>query len=158
MKKMALWIKFFAISLEFWITQGFSDIVSAVGKSLYVDLVTEESAKLKYARIHVKLLVNSRYPNTLEICLSNGDVLSLKLEYNWKLVKYIKYKCFGHITNECIPRIEEKKPKIEDKKKNRGKLEGFMYGLNGEGGRNIRKGMGVETKMSLLTRKENMEI
>lgn len=158
---MALWIKFFAISLEFWITQGFSDIVSAVGKSLYVDLVTEESAKLKYARIHVKLLVNSLYPNTLEICLSNRDLVSLKLEYNWKLVKYIKYKCFGHITNECILRIEEKKSKIEkieDKEKNRGKLEGFMYGLNGEGGRNIRKGMGVETKMTLLTGKENMEI
>lgn len=158
---MALWIKFFGISLEFWTTQGFSDIASAVGKSLYVDLVTEESAKLKYARIHVKLLVNSLYPNTLEICLSNRDLVSLKLEYNWKLVKSIKYKCFGHITNECILRIEEKKSKIEkieDKEKNRGKLEGFMYGLNGEGGRNIRKGMGVETKMSLLTRKENMEI
>lgn len=48
MKKMALWIKFFGISLEFWTTQGFSDIASVVGKSLYVDLVTEESAKLKY--------------------------------------------------------------------------------------------------------------
>lgn len=87
--------------------------------------------------------------------------LIFKVRVQLETVKSIKYKCFGHITNECILRIEEKKSKIEkieDKEKNRGKLEGFMYGLNGEGGRNIRKGMGVETKMSLLTRKENMEI
>ncbi|XP_044493796.1 uncharacterized protein LOC123217066 [Mangifera indica] len=105
-KKIAVWIKFYGVPLEYWSLKGFSHIASVLGRPLYVDSVTEEGSRLEYARICVEINVNHDFPEKLELVLPSKERVEIRLEYAWKPVKCSLCNIFGHGNEECKRRSE----------------------------------------------------
>ncbi|XP_044474043.1 uncharacterized protein LOC123202280 [Mangifera indica] len=106
-KKIAVWVKFYGIPLEFWSLKGFSHIASVLGHPLYVDSVTEEGSRLEYARICVDISVNHDFPDKLELVLPTKENVAIRLECAWKPLKCNLCNMFGHGNEECKRRVEK---------------------------------------------------
>ncbi|PWA35734.1 hypothetical protein CTI12_AA607030 [Artemisia annua] len=97
---------------------GFSKILSGVGKPLLMDKMTRErclkkSGKLDFARVLVEVVADDELPNTLEIAypqLGNrpARVGKLEVKYQWKPPLCTHCKTFGHPTlaSKARPRTE----------------------------------------------------
>ncbi|XP_044503414.1 uncharacterized protein LOC123223995 [Mangifera indica] len=107
-KKIAVWVKFYGIPLEFWSLKGFSHIASVLGRPLYVDLATEERSRLEYASICVEISVNHDFPDTIELVLPNKENVAIRLEYAWKPLKCNLCKMFGHRNEKCKRTVEKR--------------------------------------------------
>ena len=53
-----MWIKFFNASLEYWSSEGLSELASSLRKSIHVDAMTEECKGLGFARICIEIYVS----------------------------------------------------------------------------------------------------
>ncbi|XP_044491520.1 uncharacterized protein LOC123215472 [Mangifera indica] len=116
-KKIAMWVKFYGVPLEYWSLKGFSHIASVLGRPLYVDSVTEEGSRLEFARICVEINVNHDFLEKLELVLPSKERVDIRLEYAWKPLKCKLCNMFGHGNEECKRRVE------------RGEAEKGKYGL-----------------------------
>ncbi|XP_044507203.1 uncharacterized protein LOC123226738 [Mangifera indica] len=100
-KKVAIWVKLYAIPLEFWAPKGLSYIANAIGNLLYMDSITEEGTRLEYARVCIEIKVDSECPEAISLALPNGESMVINVEYAWKPIKCNGCQCFGHSTASC---------------------------------------------------------
>lgn len=68
-----IWVQFSNVPLKFWTAEGLSYIASALGKPLCVDALTVKGKKISFARICVKINVDSPLLDTVEVEYANGD-------------------------------------------------------------------------------------
>ncbi|XP_059636151.1 uncharacterized protein LOC132278375 [Cornus florida] len=100
-RSIPLWIKFYNIPYEYWAAKGFSHVISAVGKPLFADRLTESKARLSYARLCVEVDATKPFVESFQLKATNGIVFDIKAEYQWKPMVCSSCCCFGHLSNVC---------------------------------------------------------
>jgi hypothetical protein len=108
LKSIPIWIKLMHLPLEYWTHTCLSHVASGVGKPLYVDSVTEEQKQLGYARVLVEIDVESECPKEIEICKTNGDLITIGVEYPWLPPKCSLCGGFGHAIYACSKKETKK--------------------------------------------------
>jgi hypothetical protein len=69
--------------MEYWTPVCLSHVASAIGKPIFVDSVTEDQTRLGYARVLVKINVNSELLREITLDMGGGKLVSVLFEYQW---------------------------------------------------------------------------
>ncbi|XP_028550733.1 uncharacterized protein LOC110115963 isoform X2 [Dendrobium catenatum] len=78
-----IWVKIHDLPLACWNSEGISRIASKIGIPLAADNLTEQKTRLTFARVCVLLDNNAVYPEEIKVSL-DGDIVSLKVQYEWR--------------------------------------------------------------------------
>ncbi|XP_020672720.2 uncharacterized protein LOC110092491 [Dendrobium catenatum] len=78
-----IWIKIHDLPLACWNSEGISRIASKVGIPVAADNLTSQRTRLTFARVCVLVDKDSKYPEEIDVSL-DGDVISLKVQYEWR--------------------------------------------------------------------------
>ena len=96
-----IWIKLHNLPIEFWNAICSSYVASGVGKPLCADYVTKEQQTLGFARVLVKVDMDSNFPKEIEVVGVDGSRVVVGNKYLWLPVKCNKCKSFGHLSHAC---------------------------------------------------------
>ncbi|XP_059627616.1 uncharacterized protein LOC132270455 [Cornus florida] len=88
-----LWIRFYNIPYEYWTAKGFSRVISAVGRPLFADRLTESKARLSYARLCVEVDATKPFVESFQLKAANGILFDIMV--------CSSCCCFGHLSNIC---------------------------------------------------------
>ncbi|KAI0515812.1 hypothetical protein KFK09_008480 [Dendrobium nobile] len=102
-KSVPIWIKIHDLPLACWNSEGISRIASKVGIPLAADSLTSQMTRLTYARVCVLVDNQASYPEEIRVSL-DGDVVTLKVQYEWKPTPCEHCKSLVHYTNFCPSR------------------------------------------------------
>ena len=96
-----IWVHIYNVPLELWNPEGLSHIASAIGCPLLVDKMTSQCRRISYARICIEVEAEHELLKTLDIEIEDPisgepNVVSLKIDYQWKPDRCAKCKKFGH--------------------------------------------------------------
>lgn len=94
--KAPVWVKFHNIPLSYLSSDGLSYIVSAVGKPLFVDKLTEKLEPMNFSRVCM--------PNSLDLVVIDEDtekIITGKVEYQNRPQLCSHCKSFGHSLVIC---------------------------------------------------------
>ncbi|KAL0921281.1 hypothetical protein M5K25_008339, partial [Dendrobium thyrsiflorum] len=97
---LPIWIKIHDLPLACWNSEGISRIASKVGVPLAADSLTSQKSRLTYARVCVQVDCEATYPEEIMISL-DGDIVSLKVQYEWRPNPCAHCKSFMHSSNVC---------------------------------------------------------
>ncbi|KAL0912717.1 hypothetical protein M5K25_018709 [Dendrobium thyrsiflorum] len=97
---MPIWIKIHDLPLACWNSEGISRIASKVGIPLAADSLTSQRTCLTYARVCVQVDCEAKYPEEISVSL-DGDVISLKVQYEWRPYPCMHCKSLVHTSNSC---------------------------------------------------------
>ncbi|PKU76688.1 RNA exonuclease 1 [Dendrobium catenatum] len=95
-----IWVKIHDLPLACWNSEGISRIASKVGIPLAVDSLTAQKTRLTYARVCVQVDCSAKYPDEIPISL-DGDVFSLKVQYEWRPTPCEFCKSLVHPSSLC---------------------------------------------------------
>lgn len=73
-----------------------------------MDTITKEGNSLEFACICVEMRVNHEFQNVIELYLSNGDCVELRVKYAWKPLCCNECKSYGQEAKECEKRNDGK--------------------------------------------------
>ncbi|KAI0522403.1 hypothetical protein KFK09_004782 [Dendrobium nobile] len=93
---VAIWVKIHDLPLACWNSEGISRIASKIGVPIAADNLTEQKTRLTFARICVLVDCNSTYPEEIKVSL-DGDVVSLKVQYEWRPFPCAHFWCFKRL-------------------------------------------------------------
>jgi hypothetical protein len=96
LSSIPIWIKLIHLPMEYWTPVCLSHVASAIGKPIFVDSVTEDQTRLGYARVLVKINVNSELLREITLDMGGGKLVSVLVEYPWIPVKCATCKAFCH--------------------------------------------------------------
>ncbi|KAL0926599.1 hypothetical protein M5K25_002838 [Dendrobium thyrsiflorum] len=100
LKSLSIWIKIHDLPLACWNSEGISRIASKVGIPLAADSLTTQKTRLTYARVCVQVGVDASYPEEIKVSL-DGDVVNLKVQYEWRPNPCDHCKSLMHTSNLC---------------------------------------------------------
>ena len=96
-----IWVKFFNIPLEYWTNTSLGYIASVVGNPLHLDTLTENQARLSFARICIEVGVDCEFPKSVLLDMGNGKYSTIRIEYPWAPQCCSNCKLFGHNLAHC---------------------------------------------------------
>ncbi|KAI0504773.1 hypothetical protein KFK09_015726 [Dendrobium nobile] len=95
-----IWVKIHDLPLACWNSEGISRIASKIGVPLAADNLTEQKTRLTFARICVLVDCKATYPDEIKVSL-DGDIVSLKVQYEWRPYPCEHCKSLMHISSHC---------------------------------------------------------
>ncbi|KAL0910776.1 hypothetical protein M5K25_018861 [Dendrobium thyrsiflorum] len=95
-----IWIKIHDLPLACWNSEGISRIASKVGVPLAADSLTTQKSRLTYARVCVQVDNQATYPEEILVSL-DGDVVQLKVQYEWRPSPCAHCKSLVHPSSSC---------------------------------------------------------
>ncbi|XP_074318485.1 uncharacterized protein LOC141655295 [Silene latifolia] len=99
-KVVPAWIRIHGLPLKFW-GSCLPAIAGLVGPYVKSDTATVEKTRLGFARTMVELKVGQAFPSAVKFRDENGQIVQLKVEYEWKPVLCEKCKGLGHESKNC---------------------------------------------------------
>ncbi|XP_074314193.1 uncharacterized protein LOC141649400 [Silene latifolia] len=121
-KVVPAWIRIHGLPLKFW-GSCLPAIAGLVGPYVKSDAATVEKTRLGFARTMVELKVGQAFPSAVKFRDENGQIVQLKVEYEWKPILCEKCKGLGHEGKNCrrdqhrqvqakpvVPRVKEPAP------------------------------------------------
>ncbi|KAL0920091.1 hypothetical protein M5K25_009199 [Dendrobium thyrsiflorum] len=111
-----IWIKIHDLPLACLNSEGISRIASKVGIPLAADSLTSQRTRLTYARVCVQVDCDATYLDEILVSL-DGDVVSLKVQYEWRLSPCMHCKSLVDTSNFC-PLKPESSSGLTDKPSN----------------------------------------
>ncbi|KAI0530809.1 hypothetical protein KFK09_000357 [Dendrobium nobile] len=105
-----IWVKIHDLPLASWNSEGISRIASKIGVPLAADSLTAKKTRLTYARVCVLVDCHASYPEEIKVSL-DGDIVALKVQYEWKPTPCDHCKSLVHFTSFCPT-----KPNVEGEK------------------------------------------
>ena len=115
-----IWVHIYNIPLELWNQEGLSHIASAIGRPLLVDKMTSLCRRISYARLCIEVDAESELLKTLDIEIEEPiygepEVITLKIEYQWKPERCAKCRRFGHDCLKVQRAINPQQPLAQSK-------------------------------------------
>ncbi|XP_028551780.1 uncharacterized protein LOC110101382 [Dendrobium catenatum] len=99
-KTVPIWVKIHDLPLACWNSEGISWIASKIGVPIAVDSLTEQKTRLTFACVCVLVDCNATYPEEIKVSL-DGDVVCLKVQYEWRPFPCAHYKSLTHFSSSC---------------------------------------------------------
>ncbi|XP_020701299.1 uncharacterized protein LOC110113178 [Dendrobium catenatum] len=116
-----IWVKIHDLPLACWNSEGISRIASKISVSVAADKLTEQKFRLTYARICVLVDNKATYPEEIQVSL-DGDVVSLKVQYEWRPLPCEYCKSLMHFSASCMEKPKTDSDELEKNKTvNRGR-------------------------------------
>ncbi|KAL9233025.1 hypothetical protein vseg_008068 [Gypsophila vaccaria] len=94
------WVQLIRLPLKF-LGKSLPKISGLIGKYIKSDSSTEQRTKLGYARVMVEVTVDGRFPDIVAFNDENGELVQIKVEYEWKPITCGKCNQLGHHTDLC---------------------------------------------------------
>ncbi|XP_020691185.1 uncharacterized protein LOC110105861 [Dendrobium catenatum] len=118
-----IWVKMHDLLLACWNSEGISRIASKIGIPVTADKLTEQMTKLTYACICVLVDNLATYPDEIQVSL-DGDVVTLRVQYEWRPNPCDHCKSFMHFSSSCptVPKVNS-----EDRPKESSNLRGRSF-------------------------------
>ncbi|XP_020687148.1 uncharacterized protein LOC110102962 [Dendrobium catenatum] len=106
-----IWVKIHDLPLACWNSEGISRIASKIGIPLAANNLTEQKTRLTFARVCVLVDNNAAYPEEIKVSL-DGDLVSLKVQYEWRPFPCDHCKSLMHYSSACPskPEVDAEKP------------------------------------------------
>lgn len=100
--KWIVWVlvKIYGIPLEYWLNKGLSYVTSGLKCPLYLNLITKEGTRLEFTRICIKMRIGECFMDFIDLNVPSVETLKLRVDYNWKPIKYSTCSCFGYTREE----------------------------------------------------------
>ncbi|KAI0529180.1 hypothetical protein KFK09_001727 [Dendrobium nobile] len=95
-----IWVKIHDLPLACWNSEGISRITSKIGVPLAPDHLTEQKTRLTFSQVCVLVDCNATYPDVIKVSL-DGDVVELKVQYEWRPVPCEHCKSLAHYSASC---------------------------------------------------------
>ncbi|XP_074288780.1 uncharacterized protein LOC141613937 [Silene latifolia] len=99
-KVVPAWIHIHGLPLKFWGT-CLPSIAGLVGPYVKSDAATVEKTRLGFARTMIELKVGQAFPSSVKFRDENGQIVRLKVEYEWKPILCGKCKGLGNESKNC---------------------------------------------------------
>ncbi|KAI0522857.1 hypothetical protein KFK09_005242 [Dendrobium nobile] len=125
-ESVPIWVKIHDLPLACWNSEGISRIASKIGVPVAADKLTEQKTRLTYARICFLVDKKATYPEEILVSL-DGDVVSLKVQYEWRPHPCDYCKSLMHFSDTCV---EKPKSVTEVQKKNTAGTRGRSHSRN----------------------------
>lgn len=122
--KVAIWVRFSCLELQYWSTKILSKMASYIGIPLQADLLTVVQGRLGFARVLIEIGVNAELPDTVPMITEFGNH-SIPVVYEWYPAQCSKCTKWGHKEYLCPQvgggvqkdRPEEKSVEVEGMEK-----------------------------------------
>lgn len=100
---VSIWIKFLGLDFKYWSPKGLSKIRSLIGKPLMVDENTERKTSLHFARLLIKVEMDTTLPDKVWFRNEKGALVEQKIIYDWNWKPTLCAFCnkYGHAEDEC---------------------------------------------------------
>ncbi|XP_020697335.2 uncharacterized protein LOC110110279 [Dendrobium catenatum] len=116
-----IWVKIHDLPLACWNSEGISRIASKIGILVAADNLTEMKTRLTYARVCVLVDCNALYPKEIKVSL-DGDVVTLKVQYEWRPFPCEHCKSLMHLSSACPSKPNlDSNPQNKELPSNRGR-------------------------------------
>ncbi|GJT31564.1 reverse transcriptase domain-containing protein [Tanacetum coccineum] len=119
--KVPVWVKLFNVPVLAYSGDGFSLIVTQIGKPIMLDAFTSSMCvdswgRISFARALIKVCADSVLKKEVIMAIENEEDDGytrevIQVEYEWKPPHCVECKCFGHDHNTCPKRVKENAPK-----------------------------------------------
>ena len=100
-EKVPVWVRLYNIPAEYWTIEGVGCVASAIGVPIQTDSPPEEAPRLSYARVCVEVIVRDNLPDEIELEISDGVIVLVRVEYAWKPEWCEVCKVVGHSLEKC---------------------------------------------------------
>ncbi|XP_074276997.1 uncharacterized protein LOC141600652 [Silene latifolia] len=107
-KDVPVWIRIHSLPLKFW-GKCLPKIAGLMGTYIRSDDATKEKTRLGFARVMIDVPFGKPIPETVKFLDEDGNIVSLKVEFEWKPIACTKCKGIGHSANSCRKEGVEKK-------------------------------------------------
>ncbi|XP_020681050.1 uncharacterized protein LOC110098531 [Dendrobium catenatum] len=104
-KTVPIWVKIHDLPLACWNSEGISRIASKIGVPIAADSLTEQKSRLTFARVCVLVDCSATYPEEIKVSL-DGDVVCLKVQYEWRPFPCSHCKSLMHFSSSCPSKPE----------------------------------------------------
>ncbi|KAI0530918.1 hypothetical protein KFK09_000466 [Dendrobium nobile] len=104
-KSVPIWVKIHDLPLACWNSEGISRIASKIGVPIAADSLTEQKSRLTFARVCVLVDFSATYPEVIIVSL-DGDVVCLKVQYEWRPFPCSHCKSLMHFSSSCPSKPE----------------------------------------------------
>lgn len=106
--KVPIWIQLPNLSPKLWSAPGLSQIGSLLGRPIEADVLTQEKARMCYARIMVEVNFNEELPNTVDFVNDEGNLMKQRVVYEWRPITCSHCHMMGHSESDCRKNSKEK--------------------------------------------------
>ncbi|GAV86423.1 DUF4283 domain-containing protein [Cephalotus follicularis] len=79
-----IWVKLHRLPIDLWTGEGIGCVAGSLGEPLYLDIATEATMRLAYARVCVEMPVFGTFPEAIKFCRPEGKIVEVVVEYTWK--------------------------------------------------------------------------
>ncbi|PKU77052.1 hypothetical protein MA16_Dca001658 [Dendrobium catenatum] len=100
-----IWVKIHDLPLACWNSEGISRIASKIGIPVAADKLTEQKTRLTFARVCVLVDNLATYPEEIHVSL-DGDVVTLKVQYEWRPNPCEHCKSLMHVSYICSTKLK----------------------------------------------------
>lgn len=97
LQSVPIWVKLEGLDYNYWSAWGLSKIKSLIRKLQIVDKQTEKKIGLNFARLLVKVKVDTELPQKVVFHNEKENVITQKVNYDWKPKICECCKKYGHI-------------------------------------------------------------
>ncbi|XP_074266067.1 uncharacterized protein LOC141588528 [Silene latifolia] len=94
-KEVPVWVKILNLPLKFW-GKCLPRIAGLLGKFVRCDEATEAKTRLGFARVMIDVPFGKPIPDDVKFMDTDGSVVSLKVEFEWKPLLCTQCKGIGH--------------------------------------------------------------
>ncbi|XP_056161606.1 uncharacterized protein LOC130135833 [Syzygium oleosum] len=91
-----IWVRLYNVPHVLWTKKGLSYVYSVLGRPLYMDSATEQKRRLSYAKVCIRMNVDSSFPRKFDIDMGKGGFFEATVHYSWLPVKCKTCNIFGH--------------------------------------------------------------
>ncbi|KAF5203726.1 Rna exonuclease [Thalictrum thalictroides] len=99
-----IWVNLEGVPKRLWSEEGLGFLASLIGKPVCLDDATAKKSRLKFARVCIEVDLDCSFPKVVKANM-RGEVVEIKVEYNWIPSKCTKCSSFGHLTNRCVKKV-----------------------------------------------------
>ncbi|XVF44390.1 hypothetical protein PTKIN_Ptkin02bG0116000 [Pterospermum kingtungense] len=100
------------------LVEGLGFIASAIGNPLYMDCITATHERLAYARVCIEVEVMKEIPDTIDVLMDNGNIITVTVQVPWIPRRCSHSKLFGHSNDACLSKPSIKIAQVWRPKKN----------------------------------------
>ncbi|XP_047326498.1 uncharacterized protein LOC124930185 [Impatiens glandulifera] len=109
-----IWFKLWNIHVHMYKVEVISHFTRLLGKSLYIDPITEGGEHLSFARISIKVNPSSTLTNNMTVVGKKGKSNIMGITYEWRPDRCAFCNTFQHANTKCAQSMKDEQKILKD--------------------------------------------